>query len=79
MRCIKNIITEEKMGGSVMNKYRIIGWTNKDGSKEGVLFLEEFYEDISDLIPPNMKLLYDEVKYIDLPDLFPVGTYLGKQ
>jgi hypothetical protein len=61
-----------------MKKYRVIGWSKEDGSEEGVLFLEEFYEDISDLIPPNMELLFDEVKELDLPDLFPVGTYLEK-
>ena len=59
-------------------KIRIIGWSNESCSKEGVIFTEDFNEDIDNIVPIGMELMYDEVKDIDLPDLFPLNTYLGK-
>jgi len=43
-----------------------------------VIFTEDFNEDIDNIVPIGMELMYDEVKDIDLPDLFPLNTYLGK-
>ena len=78
MKCIKNIITVEKMGDDMTGTFRIIGWCDKIGLNEGLIFTQEFDADVYDFIPPKMELLYDEVKDVDLPDLFPREFCLQK-
>jgi len=77
MPCIRNIKTIEKMG-EIMDSYRIIGWCDKEGTRESVYFTQDTETPVGDFMPYNMNLLYDEVVYIDLPTLFPIESELKR-
>lgn len=61
-----------------MDKVRIIICSTEDGSKEDVIFTQEFDTPASDYCRPGLTIDCDEVKELDLPSAFPLEHTLTK-
>jgi hypothetical protein len=57
---------------------RLITWSNGDGSKEGVIFTEEFETDVADFIPFDCVVDFDGIIEADLPSGFPLNSTLDR-
>jgi hypothetical protein len=70
-----------KEAGNMADYVRCIHFSSNDGSKEGVIFTEDFEEKTEDFIPPGCTLdgETEDIKLHQLPSSFPLDRVLWRE